>query len=159
MHQIFQLVPKYLIFDYLDPIPEAVITALEPQKQKTDDPPHLYFNEFNFTTTIERPLINKWNLILGLNAINYSEQIKKNNNQKVFPTLSKIGLIIGAELDKRNKEFNTTEGYFNEINLQYFDNQTIDPMIFGYLSRYLTELLPPNFILTKRSLTTTTSNS
>jgi len=92
---------------------------------KKTDPQHLYYDEFSITSTIERPWINQWNLIIGLNAMHYSEQRKKNNNQQAFPSLSKLGLIIGAELDKRNKEFNSTNGYFNEISLQLYDNQTI----------------------------------
>ena len=84
---------------------------------------------------------------------------QKNNNQKVFPSLSKIGLIIGAELDKETKNSTPPKGILMKSTYNISTIKPSYPMIFGYLSRYLTELLPPNFILTKRSLTTTTSNS
>ena len=91
---------------------------------KKTDPQYLYYDEFSITSTIERPWIKQWNLIIGLNAMHYSDNAK-NNNQQAFPSISKLGLIIGAELDKRNKEFNSTNGYFNEISLQLYDKPFI----------------------------------
>ena len=86
---------------------------------------HLYFDEFNTSMTLERKLSNTWDALLGVTYKFYKENTEKNETAEQFTPLSLIGLIIGAQIDKRNREYNTTSGYLNKIQLKIFPEHQV----------------------------------
>ncbi len=86
---------------------------------------NLYYDNFNTNLTIEKKLSSTWDALFGLDYIYYKENTEKNNHTDTFAPLSTVGLIIGAQIDKRNREYNTNSGYFNEIKLNLYDRYQI----------------------------------
>ena len=86
---------------------------------------NLYFNKLSTTITIEQKLTKTWDSIYGLSHNYYKENTSKNNQSDVFKPLNDIGFILGLQMDRRDQEFNTKKGYFNEIKLSIFNEHQI----------------------------------
>jgi hypothetical protein len=93
--------------------------------EKKTSEKNLYFNELSTTISIEKPIHKKWDALLGLKFTHYNENTEKNKHAKIFKDLNDVGVIIGAQIDTRNKEFNTTRGYFNEIKALLYNHHQI----------------------------------
>ncbi|RAP24968.1 hypothetical protein DID73_00245 [Candidatus Marinamargulisbacteria bacterium SCGC AG-343-K17] len=86
---------------------------------------NLYFDELSTTISMEKPLYKAWDMLLGANYNYYKENLDKNNHAQLFSNLSDIGIILGVQMDTRDKEFNSTSGYFNEIKAVIYNNHQI----------------------------------
>ncbi len=92
----------------------------------TTDISSLYYDQLNLRITMEREFYRNWDLILGLNYKYYNENNSKNNRSTaIFKELYDFGGIVGFQMDKRDREYNTSQGYFNEIKALVFDNYQI----------------------------------
>jgi hypothetical protein len=92
---------------------------------KKTDTETLYFSELSTTITVERPLVNQWNAVVGLTASYYNEDVGKNSGTREFPNITTLGLVLGAELDTRDKTINTQNGYYNAFTLNLYDGHSI----------------------------------
>lgn len=116
---------------------------------------NLYFNEFNTTINIEKPINKRWDALLGVKFTHYKENTEKNNHAKIFNDLNDVGVIIGAQIDTRNKEFNTTNGYFNEIKALIYNHHQIVSNDVRYFKPYKNSVLASKFY----SIQTFTNNN
>jgi hypothetical protein len=88
-------------------------------------PQQLYFNELSITLTHKAILTPKWTRLIGINIMNYKENTVKNKNITYFKNISKPGLILGLELDQRNKQINTTTGRYSSGSVTFYESQTL----------------------------------
>ena len=83
----------------------------------------LYASKLSSSISIEKKTPYIWDLIIGINHVYYNEDDTKNTESQ-FKNLNNIGLIIGTQIDKRDKEINSNSGYFNMIKLSIASEQT-----------------------------------
>ena len=94
---------------------------------------------------MEKPIFEKWDLLLGVKYSHYKENTSKNKHEKVFGDLNDVGLIIGTQMDTRNREFNTTSGYFNEFKAVIYNHHQIVSNDVRYFHSWLDGVLASKF--------------
>jgi outer membrane protein assembly factor BamA len=88
-------------------------------KKETDA--QLKFSELSISSILEKPLTQHWDALLGIQYDYYKEK----EPPKIFKNLNTLSFILGLQMDRRDQEINSTNGYYNELKWQIYPDQYI----------------------------------
>ena len=93
----------------------------------TDTSTYVNADSMNISIDTEYPLQHMWDLIIGIKFQHYNEDFSENDDTKYFNNLSTMGLILGTQIDKRDREINPKIGYLHQLKATLFpEYQTIE---------------------------------